>query len=228
MAEDIEKFEEVIIEHDKKRQLAFDFEQAELQRNAQHHSALQQATSRAWQEMSDRQARDSSPEQPRNQGEIKIDADYSFRSFNKEGRYKEIHYSQTQRLLHPFRLLGTDVFENKADGSRISVKPNKIIVDNTDENIKAALDIAQDKGWTHIKIKGGSREAQAELWFQANIRGFETTGYEPSKADRQRLMGAMQNQAQTASDDNEQGLDIKPLQENVQEKDPVQETAKNK
>lgn len=79
------------------------------------------------------------------------------------------------------------VYKNKTDNSNIIVQNNKITFDPTPENLKSVIDIAQDKGWQSIKISGGKKETQAELWFIAQMRGLETTGYTPDKSDLARL-----------------------------------------
>lgn len=163
-------------------------------------------------------------------GEIKLD--YTFERFNANSEY----FEERTSLRHPLKsiLLGAGqlrhigqreaVFTHKGDGSRITVCKNKIICDNTDRNIQSALDIAQDKGWQVIKITGGSKKAKAEIWFQAQMRGLETTGYSPTEADRKRLLGAQERQQteQAAQEAREaekltEALDIKPKADLQQE-----------
>lgn len=162
-------------------------------------------------------------------GEIKLD--YTFERFNARGDYFEERADLSKpfktallaagQLRHPTR---EAVFTHKGDGSRIVVCKNKIICDNTDGNIQSALDIAQDKGWQVIKITGGSRKAKAEMWYQAQMRGLETTGYNPTEADRKRLLGAQERQqAEQAAHEAKEGeklseaLDIKPKADVQQE-----------
>lgn len=143
-------------------------------------------------------------------GEIHLD--YTFERFNANSEYEEVKKSK----LNPLNILDRNeaVFEHKNDGSRITIKKDKIICDNTERNIHAALDIAQDKGWDVIKITGGSKAAKAEMWFEANMRGLETKGYEPSDADKKRLLGAQERarkeQEEVKGQSLADALDIKP------------------
>jgi len=128
-------------------------------------------------------------------GTLQVEDFYRFDHFNQSGEYKSV--KKWHNLRSEF------VFEHKEDHTKIDVRKHKIVFDNTDRNYAAALDLAQDKGWKSINIKGKDREAKAEIWFMAQMRGLETTGYEPTRADKQRLAGALE--ARKA-----EGLDIKP------------------
>lgn len=120
-----------------------------------------------------------------------IDLNYSYCRFNAGEQYTEAKNGLLSKLR------GQEaVYENKRDGTKIHIHKNKIAIDNTPENITAALDIAQDKGWTAINIKGGTKQAQAELWFQAQMRGLDTRGYKPSEQDMKRLLGAQERERQ--------------------------------
>ncbi len=134
-------------------------------------------------------------------------------NFNVKGDYEEV--------VKLFSSDNKETFKNKKDGSKITVDDNKITFDETPENIAAAVDIAQDKGWEKIKISGGSRSSKAEIWFQANIRGIETSGYQPTEADKKRLLGAQQRQKEERQ--KEEGLDIKPKAETQDTKEQKQD-----
>lgn len=124
-------------------------------------------------------------------GTIKLDNDlnYIFTHFNAEHNYSEVKMNIAEKYLNPFNWNKEAVFKHKENGSEITIKKNKIIGEIT--NTSDMLDIAQDKGWTSVKIKGGSKEAQAKLWLEANLRGFETRGYRPSAADKKLLHGEL-------------------------------------
>ena len=129
----------------------------------------------------------------------KIHIDYTFERFNASGEYSEVKDLRTfvRKTFSPGRLLGMkteDVVEHKGDGSKITIRQDAVICDNTPGNLSAALDIAEDKGWDVIKITGGSRAAKAELWFQAKMRGFDTRGYKPNEMDMKRLLGAQERE----------------------------------
>lgn len=129
----------------------------------------------------------------------KIHIDYTFERFNASGEYSEVKgfRSFMNKKLNPKNLLGMKteaVFEHKGDGSKITIRQDAVICDNTPGNLSAALDIAEDKGWDVIKITGGSRAAKAELWFQAKMRGFDTRGYKPNEMDMKRLLGAQERE----------------------------------
>lgn len=136
---------------------------------------------------------------------------FNLRSFNRDGNY--LNGKKWYDLRNEY------VFKNREDGSkiRLRVKPlihsKKIILDNSEKNYAAAIDIAKDNGWKSIKIKGFNNEAKAEIWFLANMAGLETKGYKPSKADLQRLAGAKEAEKQ-------EGLEIRPSQDRGQDKIP--------
>ncbi len=69
---------------------------------------------------------------------------------------------------------GTIAFEDMGD--RISMR-------NTSETaIRAALQLAREKGWTEVEAKG-SREFRRTTWFEAQRQGVEVFGYEPDDDD---------------------------------------------
>ncbi len=141
--------------------------------------------------------------------ELKFEEPLKSVASEKEGEtnsfQKFVHFNENSEYRKATKKwhIGKEVFENKNDATRIVIKANKITFDNTEQNFKSALDIAQDKGWKAIRIKGIDNSSKSELWFQAQMRGFETKGYKPTKADLQRLEGAKERQKS-------EGLDIKP------------------
>ncbi len=164
-------------------------------------------------------------------GTLEVNNFYTFERFNQNSEYDEIRNNFVREGVKSLANKGLElshtgkfdfldkqikgqilehVFKNKTDGTQISIRENKIIFDNTEQNFKAALDIAQDKGWTSIKIKGLDKSAKSELWFQAQMRGLETKGYEPNQADLKRLAGAKEREKQQNQD---KGIDIHPKQE---------------
>ena len=152
--------------------------------------------------------RETQEEQPKKSGTLQVEDFYRFDHFNQNSEYKNV------KRWHDLR--SEFVFEHKEDHTRINVRKHKIIFDNTDRNYAAALDLAQDKGWKSIHIKGRDAEAKAEIWYMAQLRGLETTGYEPTRADRQRLAGALERQKQEAP---QEGLDIRPQADAAQNQD---------
>lgn len=166
-----------VIELDKKRQLEFQFESSEKS------SPIE----------TDKKADELS----KNTGTVKVDSYFKFERFNQSSNYQHVTNWRD-------KLMGREyVFESKADKTKIHVRDSKITFNNTEKNYQAVLDIAQDKGWKAIKIKGRNSVAKSELWFQAHMRGIETKGYKPTKADLQRLEGAK-------SREKSEGLDIQP------------------
>lgn len=135
-----------------------------------------------------------------------FDLQYVFTHFNTNSEYEEVKQNTFQRLFNRNEF----IFEHKKDKSRITINKDKIICDNTDQNIRSALDIAQDKGWDVIKITGGSKTAKAEMWFQAHMRGLETIGYQPTEADKKRLLGAQERMQKEGGKILAEALDIKP------------------
>lgn len=63
----------------------------------------------------------------------------------------------------------------------------KLKVVNKDlETFKAAIELAQSKGWAGIQVTG-SEKFKSEAWYQASTKGLSIEGYEPNEKDRQRL-----------------------------------------
>lgn len=179
------------------------------------------------------ESRNESPPPPRAAGERHetgdIDLGYSFVHFNQRGDYELVQRPAFAAVRHPLQTIFRAIngheaeYQHKRDHSLITIRNNKIIIDNTEDNIHASLDIAQDKGWDVIKITGGSKAAKAEMWYHAQLRGFETTGYEPSEQDKKRLLGAQERQKEAQKEKSEslaQALDIRPLPELGQEPVP--------
>lgn len=54
---------------------------------------------------------------------------------------------------------------------------------NDEKTVKAMLDLAQNKGWSAINIKG-EQEFKRKMWLEANLRGMETRGYTPTEQDK--------------------------------------------
>ena len=90
--------------------------------------------------------RETQEEQPKKSGTLQVEDFYRFDRFNMQGEYKNV------KRWHDFR--SEFVFEHKEDHTKINVRKHKITFDNTDRNYAAALDLAQDKGWKSIHIKG--------------------------------------------------------------------------
>lgn len=198
------QFEQIIIEFDPVRsQKKQNSEEPQLSDNPVFHQESEKTT------------KEEAPEQKKSEQSAKnskeIELGYTFERFNVHDDYYEVpkkKYSKSEFI-----------FEHKKDKSRITINKNKIVCDNTDQNIRAALDIAQDKGWDVIKITGGSKTAKAEMWFQANMRGLETIGYQPTEADKKRLLGAQERMQKEKGKSLAEALDIKPRQPSPQEKE---------
>ena len=52
--------------------------------------------------------------------------------------------------------------------------------------VKAGLQVAKEKGWEAVKVKG-SEEFRRESWLQANLMGVELEGYKPKAEDFEKL-----------------------------------------
>lgn len=57
---------------------------------------------------------------------------------------------------------------------------------NEPEIARAMVDLAEAKGWKGLHLKG-TEPFKAAAWMEASIRGLPTHGYEPTRADRERL-----------------------------------------
>lgn len=57
---------------------------------------------------------------------------------------------------------------------------------NEPEIARAMVDLAEAKGWRGLHLKG-TEPFKAAAWMEASVRGLPTHGYEPTRADRERL-----------------------------------------
>lgn len=57
---------------------------------------------------------------------------------------------------------------------------------NDAQTIQNMLEIAENNGWSSVKIKG-SNEFKREAWLQASLKGLEVNGYKPTEADKKLL-----------------------------------------
>jgi hypothetical protein len=57
---------------------------------------------------------------------------------------------------------------------------------NEPEIARAMVDLAEAKGWKGLHLKG-TEPFKAAAWMEASMRGLPTHGYEPTRADRERL-----------------------------------------
>lgn len=57
---------------------------------------------------------------------------------------------------------------------------------NDAKTIQNMLEIAENNGWSSVKIKG-SNEFKREAWLQASLKGLEVNGYKPTEADKKLL-----------------------------------------
>lgn len=73
-----------------------------------------------------------------------------------------------------WRKRGTIAFEDLGD--RISMRSI------SETAIRAALQLAREKGWTEVEAKG-SREFRRATWLEAQRQGVEASGYEPDDDD---------------------------------------------
>ena len=71
-------------------------------------------------------------------------------------------------------------------------KGEKLITKHQDQNtVHALIDLAEDRGWSNLKIKG-SKEFRHAAWLEASARGLTVKGYEPSKNDLAELKARTQ------------------------------------
>ena len=70
----------------------------------------------------------------------------------------------------------------------ITERENKIVVTPQQSKLVAsdAAKIADAKGWTNIRVTGND-EFRREVWKEANVRGIEVIGYEPTEQDKRDL-----------------------------------------
>lgn len=73
---------------------------------------------------------------------------------------------------------GAPILVDKKDSLRIKGK--------TQDSYKAAIELAEAKGWTAIKLKG-KPAMMAGVWLEAQLKGIEVVDYEPSELDKKRL-----------------------------------------
>lgn len=79
-------------------------------------------------------------------------------------------------------------------GKRLAIDasdPNRISIRNRgDSTIRAALQIAQQRGWRSIALTG-SGDFKKKAWLQAQLMGFSISGYTPTKSDEALLRAAI-------------------------------------
>lgn len=91
------------------------------------------------------------------------------------------------------RRLGEDKVALKDLGKKIRV------VDKQRDAFQAAIEIAEEKGWSAIEVRG-SGKFKAEAWYHAQLRGLNVKGYEPSAADKERLAQALKRNSHDVAD----------------------------
>ncbi|WP_066334626.1 LPD7 domain-containing protein [Azohydromonas lata] len=64
---------------------------------------------------------------------------------------------------------------------------------NEPEIARAMVDLAEAKGWKGLHLKG-TEAFRAAAWMEASLRGLKSHGYEPTRADRERLAIRLQDQ----------------------------------
>ena len=79
-------------------------------------------------------------------------------------------------------------------GTRLAIDasdPNRISIRNRgDSTIRAALQIAQQRGWGSIDLTG-SADFKKKAWLQAQLMGLTVTGYTPTQADQALLRASI-------------------------------------
>lgn len=68
----------------------------------------------------------------------------------------------------------------EAKGTRLVTRRDDPMV------ITAMLDLAEGRGWDSIRL-AGTQAFKKEAWFQAQLRGIETSGYRPDALDKARM-----------------------------------------
>jgi hypothetical protein len=64
---------------------------------------------------------------------------------------------------------------------------------NEPEIARAMVDLAEAKGWKGLHLKG-TEAFRATAWMEASLRGLKSHGYEPTRADRERLAIRLRDQ----------------------------------
>jgi hypothetical protein len=64
---------------------------------------------------------------------------------------------------------------------------------NEPEIARAMVDLAEAKGWKGLHLKG-TEAFRAAAWMEASLRGLKSHGYEPTRADRERLAIRLRDQ----------------------------------
>lgn len=74
-------------------------------------------------------------------------------------------------------------------------KGDRISFNSTNQTaIKAGLQVAKEKGWDSVIAKG-SEEFRRDSWLQGQLMGMEVKGFDPTKADFDRLSGLKMEEA---------------------------------
>ena len=143
----------------------------------------------------------------------------NFEHFNLE-EWRE----RKNKFWHNFRteLNRRSQFQSNDGKQILTVKKNKIslkVAKGEEPNISALIDMAQDKGWTKLKIRYPllvSNQIKAEIWYESKKRGLEIEGYKPSQADEQRLE-AFFTKEREKQEQSSKDLEIKPPQQALEQ-----------
>ena len=87
-------------------------------------------------------------------------------------------------------------FYDKADPKSVAFEDRTTALATSKSDVKTVrsmLDLAQDKGWSSIKIKGDA-EFKRQMWLEAQMRGIETKGYKPTEQDVAELQAIQEGQ----------------------------------
>ncbi len=117
-------------------------------------------------------------------------------------------------------------YERDGDKSVIAFEDRSKSLNTSREDsktIKAMIDVAQNKGWSSINLKG-TQEFKREAWLQATVRGLETKGYKPTEQDLVELQKRQEQQTINSVSNDElrsKQINASKQQEVIQPKDDV-------
>lgn len=81
------------------------------------------------------------------------------------------------------------VYSYSNDPSKIAIKESRSKIstkESTPAIVNNVLQIAEDKGWSSIKVKG-TKEFKKSAWLEGNLKGLEVKGYTPTEQDIRKL-----------------------------------------
>ena len=142
---------------------------------------------------------------------IALPADKKDKKDKTKEQDKVIDPSLDRKFKIKNNLLGNTVYTALNDDNKVLIKETKNKITTKENHLsitKDLIQIAEDKGWESIKVKG-TKEFKKDVWLEAKLRGIEVKGYKPNEQDLRKL----------SSESEKRGINI--IEEDNKDKDPA-------